>query len=116
MSYDLRFAVKAENGQFVEFATPEYDHPTYNLGDMFRAATGWNYKQGEYYRVSEIKHFLMKGVYELTFNRKAYEQYVPDNGWGSIRGAIECLESVLQKIVEIQDWYDLPLDIIYLAW
>ena len=51
MSYDLRIAVKVDGcDKFAQIAEPEYSSPTYNLGKMFRACTGWDYKQGEYYR------------------------------------------------------------------
>lgn len=55
MSYDLRIAVKVDGcDKFAGIAEPEYSSPTYNLGKMFRACTGWDYKQGEYYRCSEV--------------------------------------------------------------
>ncbi len=44
MSYDLRVAVKVEGcDKYANIAEPEYAHPTYNLGDMFRACTEWDY-------------------------------------------------------------------------
>lgn len=60
MSYDIRLAVRVEGAPVNEdgeplyavIGTPEYDSPTYNLGDMFRACTGWDFKQGKFYRVS----------------------------------------------------------------
>ena len=46
MSYDLRIAVKVDGcDKFAGIAEPEYSSPTYNLGKMFRACTGWDYKQ-----------------------------------------------------------------------
>lgn len=46
MSYDLRIAVKVDGcDKFAQIAEPEYSNPTYNLGKMFRACTGWDYKQ-----------------------------------------------------------------------
>lgn len=35
MSYDLRISVKVQDlDRYVDFAYPEYEHPTYNLGTM----------------------------------------------------------------------------------
>ena len=42
MSYDLRVCVKIEGcDKYANIAMPEYDSPTYNLGAMFRACTGF---------------------------------------------------------------------------
>lgn len=63
MSYDLRIAVKVDGcDKFAGIAEPEYSSPTYNLGKMFRACTGWDYKQGEYYRCSEVIGNIKKGI------------------------------------------------------
>ena len=62
MSYDLRIAVKVDGcDKFAEIAEPEYSSPTYNLGKMFRACTGWDYKQGEYYKCSDVIGNIEKG-------------------------------------------------------
>ena len=106
MSYDIRLAVAVagapvnEDGEqlYAVIGTPEYDSPTYNLGDMFRACTGWDFKQGTFYRVSEVLPLIEKGIHELQFNAKAYEKYEPENGWGTIRSALDALESMLECI------------------
>lgn len=116
MSYDIRFAVKAENGQYVNFAWPEYGNPIYNTGKMLRAAMDWDFKQGEYYRFSEIKCKIVRGYGELITNRKAYKKYEPDNGFGSVGYAREVLNSILEKIAAIEDEYGIPQEYVYMAW
>lgn len=131
MSYDIRLAVRVEGALVNEdgeplyavIGTPEYDSPTYNLGDMFRACTGWDFKQGKFYRVSEVLPLIEKGIHELRFNAKAYKKYEPDNGWGSIGGALEALESMLECIEKNgpgncwnKGWNEIPLDCLYIAW
>lgn len=38
MSYDIRICVKVEGiDKYADIARPEYDSPTYNLGEMFRS-------------------------------------------------------------------------------
>lgn len=53
MSYDLRLAVKVEGTKdlYAVIAEPEYDSPTYNIGEMFRACMGWDFEQGKRNRV-----------------------------------------------------------------
>ena len=116
MSYDLRFAVKAEDGRFVDFCEPELANPTYNLGMMFRKAMGWDFNQGEYYRVSDVLENISAGYLNLTYHRDDYVEYEPNNGWGTVEGAADCLKSIMDKISEIQNWDHIPLNIVYFAW
>lgn len=116
MSYDIRFAVKAENGQFVDFKIPEYSHITYNLAPMFRACMKWNYKQGTYYRVSEITDYISEGIKELNFNPSAYSKYAPSNGWGTLDSARRTLENLAATIREIIEYEEIPLEYVYMAW
>lgn len=82
MSYDLSISVKAEGcGKFMEIAEPEYDSPTYNLGAMFRACTGWDFSQSEYYKCSDVIMKIERGIRELRFNTNQYVQYEAKNGW-----------------------------------
>lgn len=129
MSYDIRLAVAVagapvnEEGEplYAVIGTPEYDSPTYNLGDMFRACTGWDFEQGKFYKVSEVLSLIEKGIHELRFNGKAYKKYEPGNGWGSVGGALEALESMLECIRKNGpgnqwSWNEIPLDCLYIAW
>ena len=131
MSYDIRLAVRVEGAPVNEdgeplyavIDEPELASPTYNLGDMFRACTGWDYEQGKFYRVSEVLPLIEKGIHELRFNGRAYKKYEPDNGWGSIGGALEALESMLECIEKNgpgngwnKGWNEIPLDCLYIAW
>ena len=123
MSYDLRIAVKVEGAEdcYAVVKTPEYDSPTYNLGKMFRACTGWDYVQSDWYKVSEVLPMIEHGIYELKFNSKEYEKYNPENGWGNIESALEALESLLECIRDESgetgwSWNKIPLDCMYVAW
>ena len=71
MSYDIRIGVRVEGapGCYAVIAEPEYSSPTYNIGDMFRACTGWNFEQGEWYKVSEVLPLIQHGISELTHLR-----------------------------------------------
>ena len=115
MSYDLRIAVKVEGlNKFVCISTPEYDKPTYNLGQMFRACMNWDYSQGEYYKCADVIKNIEHGIRELRTNRKKYEKYNPSNGWGDLDGAIEVLESLRTCIYENAE--DIPIEYLYMAW
>ena len=120
MSYDIRFAVKDERGKYIDVFEPDLPHPTYNIGNMFRAAMGWDFKQGEYYRVSEIIDHLFQGIEELTIHSAKYRQYNAPNGWGSTSGALECLQSVITCLREhVEDAYDgndYSLEYLYMRW
>lgn len=124
MSYDLRIAVKVEGAKdlFVVIATPEYDSPTYNLGLMFRACTGWDYEQGEYYKVSEVYSKIERGIYELTFNEDKYLTLNPKNGWGDTKSALEALKSLKECIDNIENpdswttYNTVPKEYMYVAW
>lgn len=115
MSYDLRVAVKVEGcDKYANIAEPEYANPTYNLGDMFRACMGWDYKQGEYYSCDFVMPRVEHGIEELKHNRKKYEQYNPSNGWGSIDSAIQDLESLRACIYDQAE--EIPLECLYMCW
>lgn len=128
MSYDLRIAVKVagvpkdEPDLYVVIAEPELSHPTYNLGEMFRACTGWDYDQGEFYRVSDVYAKINRGIYELTYNEDKYLPMNPPNGWGSTKSALRALESLKKCIDEIEDpdswteWNTIPKALMYVAW
>lgn len=128
MSYDLRICVKVDGLDiFCPIAYPEKDHPTYNLGKMFRACMDWNYSQSEkiengnkyhtcYYPCNEVIEHVEFGIQELRCNRKEYEQYNPENGWGNLNEAIEVLESIRQCIYETVEDKNIPIEHLYFAW
>lgn len=125
MSYDIRIAVKvagADEDMYAVIAEPELHSPTYNLGEMFRACTGWDYEQSEFYNVEEVYPKIERGIYELTYNEKEYERYNPENGWGSISSALKALQSMKQCIDEIEapdcwsGWNTIPKQYLYIAW
>lgn len=122
MSYDIRLGVKVEGGEnlYAVIDEPERNNPTYNLGEMFRACTGWDYEQGKWYNVSEVLPLIEHGIHELRFNRKQYEKYDAPNGWGTTHSACEALESMLECIRHNSGdnwtWNDIPLDLLYICW
>ena len=112
MSYDLRIAVKVDGcDKFAQIAEPEYSSPTYNLGKMFRACTGWDYKQGEYYRCSEVIGNIEKGIEEL---RVCWAKYVKYGEVADIPYAVEVLESLRNCIYGQEE--EIPLECLYVKW
>lgn len=108
MSYDIRFGVQTvcENNdgeRFVVVHVPEYDNPTYNLSDMFRACMDWDYDQGEWYPMTEVLPRIERGIRELVGNRSKYERYNPPNGWGDLDGALRCLRNWRTELVGDND-------------
>ena len=126
MSYDLRIAVKvdgAEKGnEYAVIAEPEFHSPTYNIGEMLRKCTGWDFKQGEYYRVSGVYQNIVRGIINLTEHEGEFEQYNSPNGWGTTASALKALESLKQCIDDIEDpscwggWNTFPKTLLYVSW
>lgn len=116
MSYDLTVWVKVADceGKYARIATPEYDHPTYNLGKLFRVATGWDFVQGMHYRADKIMTYINSGIHELKKDPGAYEKYLPDNGWGSIESAIKALRSLRECIYEQAE--EIPMKCLWVSW
>lgn len=115
MSYDIRLGVKIEGlDKIVEIGEPELANPTYNLGKMFRACTGWHYKQGEYYRCSDVIEKIEHGIRELRTRPSVYKELEPSNGWGTLDDAIRVLESMRVYIYERAE--DIPIEHLWIAW
>lgn len=118
MSYDLEVGVKVEGAPnlYACIATPERDHPTYNLGKMFRVCTGWDFNQSEWYPCAEVLPKIEHGIHELRTNRKKYEKYSPANGYGTTSSAVAALESLRDCIYHQVDYEELPLECLYVRW
>ena len=124
MSYDLRFGTKVatDDGSdlFVVIGYPEYDSPTYNLGEMFRACTGWDFKQGEWYKAEDVLPLIRHGLAGLTAYPGKYRKYEPGNGWGTVEGAAHTLRSLIEGIEEYGEpdgnWSAVPLKYLYVRW
>ena len=123
MSYDLRIGVKVEGTDIIAvIAEPERHSPTYNLGEMFRKCTGWDFNQSEWYRVSEVYPKIQRGLSELIAYPEKYRKYEPDNGWGSVESAVEALRSLKECIDGIEDpnswsgWNTIPKEYLWVAW
>ena len=126
MSYDLRIAVKvdgAERGnEYAVIEEPEFSSPTYNIGEMFRRCMGWDFKQGEYYRVSDVYQNIVRGILNLREHEEEYEKYNSPNGWGTTETALKVLESLKKCIDDIENpndwggWNTFPKNLLYVAW
>jgi hypothetical protein len=121
VSYDIRIRVKAEGADvYPVVGVPEYDSPTYNLGELFRKCMDWDYSQSDdngntcYYKCAEVLPKVEHGILELHTNRKNYEKYLPDNGWGTMSGAIKSLQSLRDCIYEKAE--EIPLECLYMTW
>ena len=125
MSYDIRFAVKVEGAEdcFAVIGEPEYHSPAYNLGEMFRACTGWDFEQSKFYKLVDVLPMVRHGIDELYNYPDKYEKYEPENRWGTIASALAALGSIKDWCSE-DNWdglagswnADIPLDCIWIAW
>ena len=129
MSYDIRIAVKAygaeKGNEYAVIAEPEFSEPTYNIGEMLRKCTGWDFEQGEYYRVSDVYQNIVRGIINLREHEEEYEKYNSPNGWGTTVTALKALVSLKQCIDNIEDpngwtdwtgWNTFPKAMLYVAW
>lgn len=115
MSYNLEISVKVEGcGKFIAIAKPSYSSPTYNLGKMFRACMGWDFRQCHHYRCADCIDYITKGIRELRNNPANYTQFEPENGWGRVPTALLTLETLLTCIREQEE--ELPLSCLYVSW
>ena len=121
MSYDIRLGVKiADSDLFAVIAEPELSSPTYNIGEMFRICTGWDFEQSEWYKVTDVLPLIEHGIHELKFNEYEYKQYNSPNGWGNTRTALVSLESMLKCIYDTAtgDWgqNQIPIEYLWVKW
>lgn len=115
MSYDIRVCAKVEGcNKYVNVGYPEYDTPTYNLGDMFVACMDWDFDQMEHYPAAFALDRIEHGIHELVFNRSKYEKYNPENGWGNLDLALRALQDARTAIFECAEEY--PIGCLYLRW
>lgn len=115
MSYDIELGVRIyDTDLYARIAEPEYANPTYNLGQMFRAATGWNFDQGKWYRCEDVITNILQGIGELVLRPSKYKVLEPKNGWGTIQGARECLESMRDCIYEHAEY--IPIEHLWIRW
>ena len=126
MSYDIRFGVKvagAPEGCYAVIGEPQYNCPTYNLRDIFVKSMDWDYKQGEWYTITEVMPKIQRGITELTMHPEKYKKLEPENGWGTIGSAVWCLKSVVDYFSPESfgglsgGWNaDIPIVCIYMSW
>ena len=126
MSYDLRIAVKVEGAEkgneYAIISEPEFAHPTYNIGEMLRKCTGWDFKQSEFYKVSDVYQNIVRGIINLREHEEEFEKYNSPNGWGTTKSALNALESLKQCIDDVEnpnvwsEWNTFPKALLYVAW
>lgn len=125
MSYDIRWCVETvkENNdgeRFVVVHTPEYDSPTYNYRKMFVACMDWDYDQSKYYPMLTVLPKLRHGLAQLIEHPERYRQYEPENGWGSLNGAVKCLTSWIDELTNEDNWecvcHEWTLDALWWRW
>lgn len=123
MSYDIRLGVKVDGAKdlYAVVDEPELASPTYNLGQMFRKCTGWNYEQGKWYKVSDVLPLIQHGIQELSYHPSVYKKYNAPNGWGTLESALEALKSMEKCIRDNSEdasitWNEIPLDLMYIRW
>ena len=116
MSYDIEIGVRIyDTDLYVCIAEPKYSSPTYNLSMMFRAATGWDFEQGKWYRCEEVIPMIENGIRELRINKDGkYFSLEPKNGWGTISSAVECLESMRDCIYRTAE--EIPIEHLWVRW
>lgn len=123
MSYDLRIGVKVEGmgGYIATIDEPDCSSPTYNLRNMFVACIGWDYEQGEWYKVTDVLPMIQHGIEELTKRPSKYKKYNAPNGWGTVESALNALKSLYECILDnsadaSETWNAIPLDMMYMRW
>lgn len=123
MSYDIRFGVKVEGADnvYAIIGRPEYDSPTYNNRPIFENCMDWDYEQGKWYPMNEVLPKVEEGIQELISAPHYYKKYEPDNGWGGVESALQCLKSIYKWFFPEKEWEreydeDIPLNCIYFRW
>jgi hypothetical protein len=123
MSYDIRICVKTtEKNNYGEnlavVHVPEYDSPTYNLRPIFTKSMGWNYTQGVPYPLPDVLRRLKRGLKELAEHPDKYRALEPENRWGTVESAIECIDSWIDEIEDTltgptREW---PIETLWWRW
>jgi len=124
MNCNLRLGVKVDGTDiFAVIAEPILIRPfCNNLHEMFVACMDWDYKPGEWYKVSEVWDKIKTGIKELSEHPENYEQYIPKNGWGNISYALVTLRSldccIKQTIPGEDNWScnEIPVEYLYMSW
>lgn len=122
MSYDLRLAVRVYGAEniYAVIDEPQYNSPTYNIGEMLRKCTGWNFEQGKWYKASDVLPMILTGIFELENHEDKYKKYNSPNGWGDTKSALQALKSLSECIHRNNSsgwtWHEIPLDCLYVAW
>ena len=116
MSYDLRVAIKTTSGEYADVNWPERYSPTYNLGEMFTACTGWDFEQSKYYNAEKVEPLILHGIRELVIHEDDSRQYDAPNGWGTTETALKDLMSLYKCIHETSEERDVPLNELWVSW
>jgi hypothetical protein len=85
-------------------------NPTYNLGDIFRRATGGRFKQGMMMPLPEALEMWTSAHKAMTSARQDFIALEPPNGWGTLDGAIEVAAKCARAIADIIE-QDEPIEL-----
>ncbi len=69
---------------------------TYNLGNMFKKALGFNFSDLNGKRAGDVLSKLQLSIKDMRDNPDEYKEYNPDNGWGTYEGAFEYLVRIAE--------------------
>jgi hypothetical protein len=85
--------------------------PTYNLGPIFREATSGMFAQGKEIPIDDARTMWANAAERMEREYEAFLPLQPDNGWGSLNGAIEVARKVVRAIdglmsepIEVRAW------------
>ena len=71
--------------------------------------------------MSEVMEKVEHGIHEIKKDPMKFKKYEPDNGWGSVTSALECLKSIHEYFNPENLWQlpfdeDIPMECIYMCW
>lgn len=115
MSYDISIGVKVAGTEIIyPIASPDYGSPPYSLGNLFRACTGWDFKQGEWSNCKDVIGKICKGITELHTVPERYRGYEPENRWRTAEDALLWLESLRDCIYQAAE--EVPIECLWVRW
>lgn len=112
MSYDFRIVPKGSTwGETAGECTCGRKHgvvlydlgdPTYNLGDIFRKATGGRFKQGEPIPAAEALAMWRVAAQDMLEHPEKYRPLEHENKWGDLEGAIRVANRCADALAGIE--------------
>ena len=86
---------------------------------------GWDFRQGDLYKVSDVYDKIVHGIAELEAHEQEYEKYNSPNGWGTTESALRALKSLKECIDGVAGeigywpragWNEIPKEYLYVVW